>query len=224
MHVATVGKIVSPITYNFADWLNQVAEGRRDSVIANAYRDLEDLRPKREGADRRSDRRRNPVRASAPRQDVGKWRNGQVPGYVRAYRLGRALEQLGAPCNGIDALIAADRWPDAIGCIGEFLFDYDMPPIEWEEEGKLLRAVFSRKPYAKPLPGNLYPAMDAAWLHWISGEKDTTHMRARIQAGYALANSEDPQDRAIAEQILFQWEPLGGLYVNRKVRRLPSLR
>lgn len=121
------------------------------SELADAYAELRvlHLRNRNGKWDRRSERARVLGQAGPPKKEMGRYRRGVVkPGAIVSYRIGRALEECfrarvnltclqlevvatgdafeeswnrpPATC-GIDALIAAGHFHDAIGCIGEFV-------------------------------------------------------------------------------------------------------
>jgi hypothetical protein len=165
---------------------------------------------------------------SPPTTRIGKWRNGteNPPGAARAYEIGRNLERVfNCPTSGLDALIVADCWADAIGCIGEWNFDYDDTFPFGEnvgDEPSVLDDVYAKRLHRKAPPAPMSEAMDKAWVTWISN-RDPSHFQARIHAGYILAKSNDALDQATAMQILSQWARLpespAGFWLDRKVRR-----
>jgi hypothetical protein len=233
---ALMGKPSHPSTYrsrrkaaSFAGWLDNMmtAADIKDADLARAFDKLEDLRSKREGYDRRRERRKDPKQKSPSKQDIGKWRRGAInrrtgkpfiPGEVAAYRLGRALETLGCPCSGLDALIAADCWPEALGCVGQYHHDYYDNSEADDEENAVLRDMFNNRLHRKALPEAMYPALDRAWKSWLTYRSDPRRFHRfhpRIVAAFVLAKTGDDVMRAVAEQIVRRWEPIPFFYVTR---------
>lgn len=160
--------------------------------------------------------------------DVGKICADKLKvGAVVAYRYGAALERMGAPCSGLDALIIANRWSDAIGCIGEYIqaydpgSDYNPSPGMIEEDPDELRVladVYANRLRGAALPIAMHPAMEQAWIEWLT-HQDAGRLHPRIGAAYLLAGSPYEKEHALAKQILSQWAPLGRLVLDRNPKR-----
>jgi hypothetical protein len=188
----------------FGQWvtrmLRSVSASQGDLARTLATKDMVALRPKK-----KSDRRIK-GRGNAPKPDVGKICADKLRavGPVVAYRYGAALERMGAPCSGLDALIMAQRWPDAIGCIGELM----RPTLEELPEawGPIFASVFNQTP-AGPLPSDIYPHLDLAWVRWIT-EPDPTRLPPTFFAAYELAKTKSLPKRLAAASLLNAWQPL----------------
>jgi hypothetical protein len=160
-------------------------------------------------------------RVELPKKEIGQFRDGKrLPGAEPAYRIGHALEtKFQRPTSGLDALIIANRWPDALGCLGQFIYDGVPAEISPEEE-QVFKAIFANRLYGQALPSSMHPAISQSWIRWITDPKpkDKPHrLHPRIHAAYILANSSDEMDRAVAVRVLRQWEPVPlKFYVNRK--------
>jgi len=159
------------------------------------------------------------------------YRNGlRVPGHIVAYRIGRALEQVlverllpadrddlankgldpanlpevvSGACCGLDALIMADCWPDAIACIGEFVGKQEAIKFDWSD---LFEDTLKRQLHREPLPPSIFPALDDAWVRWIT-DPSPSQLPPRFAAAYILAKSQNLQDQMTAAKILADWEP-----------------
>lgn len=144
-----------------------------------------------------------------------------MPASVRAYKIGNVLaRRFGRPCSGLDGLIAADHWPDALGVIGEFL--YELEPLQEreaeEEDVRVVKSVYARQIYGKALSPFMLPLIDEAWKRWRE-YRDPTPFIPRIRAAYVLARG-DERDQAYALGILRDMKPIDlGFYLDRKERR-----
>jgi hypothetical protein len=217
----------------FGQWLTgmlqHVKASRLELARALDSADLLKLRPKPKK--NKNDRRVRKVKRYHPKQEVGKYCAGKMmPGAIVAYRIGAALERMGAPCSGLDALIMAQRWTDAIGCIGEYIRAYD-PGVDYnpstgaiEEdpyETRVITDVFACRLHG-PLPEAMRPAMEQAWIKWLN-YKDPKRFLARIEAAFVLAASPYEKEHAIAKQILSERAPLGFI-LDRNAKRFEDPR
>jgi hypothetical protein len=153
-----------------------------------------------------------------------------MPGAIVAYRIGAALERTGAPCSGLDALIMAGRWTDAIGCVGEYIRGYDPGVVDYNpsagtieedpDETRVITDVYADRLHGAALPKAMHPAMEQAWIKWLN-YRDPKRFLARIEAAFVLAASPYEKDHAIAKQILSQQAPLGFI-PDRNAKRFPD--
>lgn len=234
-----MGKLVDSNTYQnerakqFGQWLTGMLQHVKASRLELARmldsEDLLKLRPKKKKNE--SDGRIRKVKRNHPKQEVGKYCAGKMmPGAIVAYRIGAALERMGAPCSGLDALIMAQRWSDAIGCAGEYIRAYD-PGVDYnpsagtiEEdpyETRVITDVFACRLHG-PLPEAMRPAMEQAWIKWLN-YKDAKRFLARIEAAFVLAASPYEKEHAIAKQILSECAPLGFI-LDRNAKRFQDPR
>jgi hypothetical protein len=233
-----VGKLLDLNTYQgeqaeeFGRWLTSMLQNVRASRLELARtldsEDLLKLRPKKNKNE--SDGRIRKVKKNHPKQEVGKYCAGKMmPGAIVAYRIGAALERMGAPCSGLDALIMAQRWTDAIGCIGEYIRAYD-PGVDYNpstgmieedpDETRVLLDVYANRLHGAALPKAMHPAMEQAWINWLT-HKDPKRLLARIEAAFVLAATPYKKEHAIAKQILSQQAPLGFI-LDRNAKRFPD--
>src|SRR5579862_7157105 len=101
----------------FGAWLDarMRAAGILDVQLAEAYNKLRDLRPRIHDARFKA----HSAPESTPKKEIGQYRRGErCPQPIVAYRIGSALESLRVAC-GLDALLAAGHWADAIALLGE---------------------------------------------------------------------------------------------------------
>lgn len=100
----------------FSDWFDYCAQegGFTDSQLAKAYAKLWRLKKKQH---------QNGRTTSPPQTRIKKWRTGKgkPPGAAVAYRIGRALQELGLPVSGLEALIAGHHLVDLLGTIGSHI-------------------------------------------------------------------------------------------------------
>ena len=216
----------------FGQWLTgmlqHVKSSRLELARALDSADLLKLRPKPKK--NKNDNRIRKVKRNHPKQEVGKICAGKMmPGAIVAFRIGAALERMGAPCSGLDALIMAQRWTDAIGCIGEYIREYDSgvdynPSTgmieEDPDESRVLTDVYANRLHGAALPKAMHPAMEQAWIKWLT-YKDPRRLLARIEAAFVLAASPYEKDHAVAKQILSERAPLGFI-LDRNAKRFPD--
>jgi hypothetical protein len=157
----------------------------------------------------------------------------KTPGPEVAYKIGRSLEILaqpdveatfrlyrevaeltgievptdqitegGATC-GLDALVAAGFWADAIACLGQYVGREDTAPWEFENA---VSSILAGGQAGSTLPGFLYPEIDDAWINWVT-DRDVDSLPPRFAAAYRLALSDRASDRDLAEELLTDWSP-----------------
>ncbi|MGA8475804.1 MAG: hypothetical protein WB681_12150 [Candidatus Cybelea sp.] len=120
--------------------------------------------------------------------------------------LSRIVDGIGVvdSCSGLDALIAAGHWADAIACLGEYVGDeekmscFDFACVFNDSLANKLRNV--------AMPESIYPGLDNAWIRWIS-RPDPHRLPARFGAAYLLCKNGKPQDKFEAIAILKKWVP-----------------
>ncbi len=105
--------------FSFADWLDRAAKQFQltDAQIAEQYyTKLRHLMRPNDG------RKAENGRPSENQSPITAWRNGKkIPGPDVAYRLGRALEELGVPVTGLSALIAGHYFDALLGTVGSHI-------------------------------------------------------------------------------------------------------
>jgi hypothetical protein len=223
-----VGNLVGPNTNpveTFGQWVTRMLQNAKASQgkLARTLATREMVALRRRGRDERIKGRGIPQKP-----DVGKICAGTLPaGPVVAYRYGAALERMGAPCSGLDALIVAQRWSEAIGCIGEYIRAYD-PGSDYNpntgmieedpDELSVLADVYANRLHGAALPKAMHPAMEQAWIEWLT-HQDAGRLHPRIGAAYLLAASPYEKEHAYAMQILSEWAPLGRLVLDRNPKR-----
>jgi hypothetical protein len=214
----------------FGKWLDfeMEAAGRITNLqLASSCNELRRLRP--HGADDRFHGVN--VQVHPPKKEISEYRRGlRTPRAIVAYRIGRALElqfnkryleddrnklrKLGATprmlprtvtgaCCPLDALVVAGCWPDAIACIGMFVGKREEIKWDWEED---FEEIMQREVHGSTLSPEVYPALDDAWIQWITNPSPD-QLPARFAAAYLLAKSGDPLDQRTAADILQEWEP-----------------
>lgn len=107
-------------------------------------------------------------------------------------------------CSGIDALIAAGHWSEAIACIGEYI--NIKGGLSFFEFSLVFKETLANQSRSASMPRWIYPSLDDAWIRWISNP-DPRRLPSRIAAAYILWKTGKAQDRFEATQILKGWLP-----------------
>jgi hypothetical protein len=188
----------------FGQWLNQVAPGISNYKIAVG---LDPDNPKT--------------------HRVGRWRTGKEKVSAnQAYAIGNLLSPM-YPANPLDALIAAGHWEDAIGILGEYLYENGSPtPQDDISDYDWILSASAGVLYGKALPATIQAAVERAWQQWQLNKnpngkgKDVRHFDAKTKAAYLLASSKEEDDATEAVQIMTSPASQAPRFVlNRKVRR-----
>jgi hypothetical protein len=195
----------------FAHWLDGLMRKANvtNKVIADACNNLRILRPKDIPT---HGERYKPLadKVTTPNKEIGQARrgrkDGKPPGPIPAYRIGRAIETTSNIGSGLDALVVAGHWHDAIACLGELMrFTMEELPDAWDP---IFANVFNQT-LQGPLPeeSDIYPHLDLAWVRWIT-EPDPTRLPPTFFAAYLLAKSKSTYKRLAATSLLNAWQPL----------------
>jgi hypothetical protein len=193
--------------------------------LASAFSDLRRLRP----ASRDNRYLSTAVKVHPPKKEMSEYRRGlRTPGSIVSYRIGRALENvfkekhldaeraelsklgvevlpdtINGACCGLDALIVAGCWADAIACVGMFVGKKE--EVRWglaDHLGNTLR----RELHDETLPPGFYPGLDEAWVKWTTNPT-LEDLPPRFAAAYLLAKSPEPRNKKTAAEILEEWRP-----------------
>lgn len=214
----------------FGKWLDLKMTGAKrltNLELALAYNDLRKLRPQRRDVRWASDA----VKVHPPKKEMSEYRRGlRSPGPIVAYRIGRALEEQfnqrwleedrdrlrrvgieGLPhtvdgaASGLDALIVAGCWADAIACIGTLVGRRE--ELSWDARfEETFNDTMQRDVHDNTLPPDVYPALDEAWVQWIT-RAAVDELPPRFAAAYLLAKSSESLDQRTAADILNEWTP-----------------
>ena len=106
-------------TTAFAAWFDYYAKQFKLSDFQLAEKYYKKLRHLMRPGDDRKSKNGKPAQNQS---QITAWRTGKkIPGPDVAYRLGRALQELGAPVSGLDALIAGHHFIDLLGTVGSHI-------------------------------------------------------------------------------------------------------
>jgi hypothetical protein len=205
----------------FHEWLDRWLEDLDVSTyqLACAYSRLQGLRPVTAAGtfDTRWGARIIGASATPAKKEMAKYRAGKKePSPAVAYRIGRAIEELlycAEPETlltvyppgicGLDAVVAAGSWRDAIGCLGVFVGKGETISII---EKAALKEILIGALRGRPLPVSMRSRLDRAWLQW-NHDRDPNRLPPRFAAAYHLASigNERADEEAVA--ILHHWIP-----------------